>query len=225
MIIRWIFLTCLAVCAQSAQAADADPVLDIAERFARQQTQGLPGKVTVTAVKLDTSRLPPCTTLEGYAPPGTRLSGRTHVGVRCLAPNTWSILVPVQIAISGNYVSTARPVVAGQTILASDLVTATGDLSALPTGVVTDPANAIGKTVRNSLGAGQPLRNDQLQAPLVVRQGQKVRVVSTGLGFAVSAEGNAINNAALGQVVQVKMSTGQTLSGIAKADGSIEISF
>jgi len=98
-------------------------------------------------------------------------------------------------------------------------------MSSLPTGVITDPASATGKTLRNSLGAGQPLRSDQLLAPLVIRQGQTVRVISKGPGFAVSSEGKAINNAAVGQIAQIRMNTGQTVSGIAQADGSVEISF
>ncbi|MCB4360860.1 flagellar basal body P-ring formation chaperone FlgA [Quatrionicoccus australiensis] len=206
-------------------AAENDAALDTAERFVRQQTQGIPGKTTITMGKLDTLRLPPCSAHEAFAPPGTRLSGRTHVGVRCLGPNIWSALVPVQIVTTGSYVTTVRPLGAGQLIQASDLVTMTGDLSNQPTGVITDPANAIGKTLRNSLGAGQPLRSDQLLAPLVIHQGQSVRVISKGNGFAVSGEGKALNNAAEGQIAQIRMNSGQTVSGVAKSDGSIEIAF
>ena len=109
--------------------------------------------------------------------------------------------------------------------MASDIVVVSGDLSTLPTGIIGDPQAVIGKTLRNSLAAGQPLRSDQLLAPLVIRQGQTVRVISAGPGFAVSAEGKALNNAAEGQVAQIRMNSGQTVSGIAKADGSVEISF
>ena len=114
---------------------------------------------------------------------------------------------------------------AGQTVAAADLRVISGDLAALPTGIITDPQAAIGKTLRNSLGTGQPLRSDQLLAPLVIRQGQSVRVVSRGSSFAVTAEGRALNNAAEGQLAQVRMASGQTVSGIARADGSVEISF
>ena len=206
-------------------AAETDVVLDTAERYARQQTQGMPGKVQIKMGSLDVTRLPPCTAHEAFSPSGTRLSGKTHVGVRCLGPAIWSVLVPVHIAITGNYLTTSRPLVAGQTITAADLVVASGDLSTLPTGILGDPQSAIGKTLRNSLGAGQPLRADQIVAPLVIRQGQTVRVTSAGPGFAVSSEGKAMNNAAEGQIAQIRMGSGQTVSGVAKADGSVEISF
>jgi flagella basal body P-ring formation protein FlgA len=107
MLLRYLCLTLILFCATGLRAAETDIVIDTAERFARLQTQGLPGKVQLTVGKLDVSRLPPYGA-RGFLPPGTRLSGRTHVGVRCLGPNVWSVLVPVQIAISGNYVATAR---------------------------------------------------------------------------------------------------------------------
>ncbi len=227
MLIRAIslFLFVFLAATSSLQAAETEIAVDTAERHVRMQTQGMPGKVQITMGKLDVSRLPPCTAHEAFSPPGTRLSGKTHVGVRCLGPNTWSVLVPVQISVTGNYVTTSRPLGAGQVITAADLSVLSGDLSALPTGIVIDPQNAIGKTLRNSLGAGQPVRGDQLLAPLVVRQGQTVTVISKGPGFAVSAEGKAMNNAAEGQLAQIRMSSGQTLSGVARADGSVEISF
>lgn len=206
-------------------AANLEIVLDTAERYVRQQTQGLPGKVGITMGTIETGKLPPCSAHEAFSPPGTRLSGKTHIGVRCLGPNIWSALIPVQITVTGNYVTTSHPLVAGQVIQAADLATLSGDLSALPTGIVTDPVSAIGKTLRNSLGSGQPLRGDQLLAPLVIRQGQSVRVISRGTGFAVSAEGKAMNNAAEGQIVQVRLNAGQTISGQAKTDGSVEIAY
>jgi len=224
MLLRCLALFWSLILALPAHSADTDIVLDTAERHVRLQTQGLPGKVSITMGKLDVARLPACTALEAFSPPGMRLSGKTYVGVRCLGPNTWSVLFPVQIAVTGNYIITARPVAAGQMLQADDLTINSGDISSLPTGIVTDAQGAIGKTLRNSLGAGQPLRSDQLLAPLVIRQGQSVRVISRGAGFAVSGEGKALNNAAEGQVAQVRMNSGQTVSGIARTDGSVEIS-
>lgn len=220
-----IFVALLLLFSPPLFAAEFDAVTDTAERYVRLQTQGLPGKVSISMGKLDVTRLPPCTAHEAFAPPGTRFVGKTLIGVRCLGPNIWSVLVPAHIAVSGNYVTTTRPLAAGQLVQPGDLATMSGDLSQLPTGIVTDPTSAVGKTLRNSLGAGQPLRSDQLLPTLVIRQGQSVRVISQGAGFAVSSEGKAINNAAEGQVAQVRMPSGQTLSGIAKADGSVEISF
>lgn len=218
----FVFIS-LAILCRVATAA-ADPVLDLAERHARQQTQGLPGKVTITVGTLDPrTRLPPCTAHQAFTPPGAQFWGKTRVGVRCLGPNTWSILVPVQITVTSQYVTTSRSLPAGQLIQAGDLVIVSGDLATQPAGIVTDPASAIGKTLKNPLAAGRSLRADQLLAPLVVRQGQTVRLILKGAGFSASSEGKAINNAAEDQVVQIRMPSGQVVSGVAKSDGTAEI--
>ena len=225
MLLRCLLLSLLQLLSSPLFSAEVDLVMDTAERHLRLQTQGLPGKVSITMGKLDVSRLPSCAAMEAFTPTGSRLSGKTYIGVRCLGPAIWSVLVPAQIVVTGSYVTTTRPLAAGQTLQASDVSTASGDIATLPTGIVTDSQMAIGKTLRNSLGAGQPLRGDQLLAPLVIRQGQTVRVISQGTGFAVSSEGKAITNAAEGQLAQIRMNSGQTVSGIARADGSVEISF
>ncbi len=130
-----------------------------------------------------------------------------------------------QVSVLAGYVVTAAPLVQGQPIDASQLVMVEGDLGALPNGVLTDLAQAIGKTSSMSLAAGAPLRADMLKSKPVVQSGQAVRVVSSGAGFSVSGEGKAIGNAAEGQVVQVRNKAGAILSGIARAGGLVEVVF
>lgn len=225
MDLRSFFFLFLTLFCKFCCAAETAIILDTAQQHLHLQTKGLPGNVTITMGRFDGSRLPPCSIHEAFSPQGGRLIGKINVGVRCLSPNAWTVLVPAQIAVTGNYVTTSRALFAGQIIQASDLATLSGDISNLPAGTINDPAAAIGKSLRNSLGPGQALRAEQLLSPLVIRQGQKVRVVSIGSGFSVSAEGNAMNNASIGQIVQVRMESGQTISGTARADGSIEIIF
>ena len=195
------------------------------EDYLRTQTQGLPGKVTFSIGQLDArTQLSPCQVYEPFLPAGSKLWGKATVGVRCLGPSAWTIYIPVQVTVTGNYLIAARTLPAGYLIGAADIVVRSGDLGTLPANVLTDQAQAIGKTVKNGFGAGQPLRSDLLIAPWAVQQGQNVRTVSSGPGFSVSSEGKALNNAVEGQVVQVRSPTGQTLSGIARRGGIVEIS-
>jgi len=166
----------------------------------------------------------PCPALEAFLPAGGRPWGRINVGVRCQLEGSWSIYVPAQVKVLGEYFVTARPLARGQAITAGDLARRRGDLAELPAGIVTEEAQAIGKSLNVSVQSGQILRSDVLRAPAAVQQGQSVRVVSKGKGFQVATEGKALNNAAAGQVVQVRTASGQTLSGIARADGTVEVS-
>lgn len=192
--------------------------------YLRTQTQGLPGKVTYTISPLDSrTRLSACEAFEPFLPSGSRLWGKTTVGVRCLGPANWTIYVPVRINVSGNYLVSARPMPAGYIVGETDVAVRSGDLGSLPTNVLTDLSQAVGKTVKAGFSAGQPLRSDQLIAPWAVQQGQNVTTVSKGPGFTVSSVGKALSNAVAGQVVQVRTDSGLTVSGIARAGGVVEI--
>jgi flagella basal body P-ring formation protein FlgA len=127
--------------------------------------------------------------------------------------------------VHGEYVAAAVPLAQGQPITQSQLVVMSGDLAALPAGVVTDMAQAIGRSTTMSLPSGAPLRLDALRSKPVVQSGQQVRVVSSGAGFKVSTEARAIGNAGEGQVVQVRTAAGAILSGVAQAGGLVEVVF
>ncbi len=107
----------------------------------------------------------------------------------------------------------------------ADVSVVQGDLTQFPTAVVSDLSDAVGKTLSASVGMGQALRADSLRVTPAILQGQTVKVVSQGPGFRVSAEGKAIANAAAGQLAHVRTASGQTVSGIARADGTVEINF
>lgn len=217
----------LVLLAAASTCAYAQASLSTAlDSYLRVQTQGLPGKVSYSIGRLDQhAQDAPCSAFEPFLPPGSRLWGRTTVGVRCLAPNPWTVYVPVQISVSGSYLVTARQLKRGEVVASGDVFAQSGDLGALPASVVTDPEQALGKTVRNGIAAGQPLRSDQLTAPWAVQQGQSVKLQSTGAGFTVSNEGKALNNATDGQIAQVRTASGQVVSGVARPGGIVEVTY
>lgn len=217
-------LGCALLLGSPSSLAASESYRAIAETYVRNQTQGLPGEVSIQIGHADnSSQLPACNNLQAYTPSGGRLWGKSFVGIRCLAPQPWNILLPVQVSVIADYVVSARALSAGQPLQPTDFAVLRGDLSALPAGVVTDRAIVTGKTLKNGLGAGQPLRQDLLLAPVLIRSGQTVKLISRGPGFTATAEGKAINNAAEGQVAQVRVPSGQTLSGIVLPDGSVEV--
>ena len=200
-------------------------LLSTLEDYLRIQTQGLPGKVSYSIGQIDArTQTTPCHAFEPFLPAGSKLWGKSTVGMRCLAPSSWTIYVPVQVNVSGSYLISARKMSTGHFLGKDDILVRNGDLSRLPANVLTDPTQAIGKTVKSGFSAGQPLRSDQLIAPWAVQQGQNVRTVSHGAGFSVSGEGKALNNAVAGQIVQVRTNNGQTVSGVARPGGIVEVS-
>lgn len=205
---------------------DPAPVKKAIDAWLKIQTKGLPGQVSWEIGGLDPgNQLAPCHQFDISRPPGARSWGRTHLIVRCLGEAGWRIYVPVHVRVKGDYLIAARPIAQGQTIGADDLTSQQGDLSELPPNILTDAALAIGKTTAVAIPAGLPLRADLIKAPLVIRQGQTVRIVARGPGFAVANEGRAITNAREGEVAQVRLGNGQVISGTARADGSVEVGY
>lgn len=217
-------LLCLAAVAMARQ--DPDPVRREIQDFLRVQVRALPGQASYSIGVIErANQLPPCPALEAFLPPGARLWGRTSVGVRCLAEGGWTIYVPVDVKVAGSYLVAARALAPGQIVGAQDVVTRSGDLAELPAGVLTDQNQALGQSVAGSIAAGRPLHAHMLRLPLVVQQGQTVKLVSRGAGFSVSNEGRALNNAAAGQVAQIRAASGSTISGIARAGGYVEVTY
>ncbi len=194
--------------------------------FLTMQTAGYPGKVSVTAGAIDPNlRLAQCASLQVFMPPGSRAWGRTSVGVRCNAPAIWTIYSQAMVSITAQYLVAAGPLAQGHIVSNEDLMFENGELTQLPAGVFTDPAQAVGRSVNISMPAGSVLRQEMLKATPVVQQGQTVMVTSIGNGFSVSAEGRALANAGEGQIVQVKVASGQVVSGIARVGGQIQVGY
>jgi flagella basal body P-ring formation protein FlgA len=62
-----------------------------------------------------------------------------------------------------------------------------------------------------------------LRAPYAVKQGQTVKIQVERQGFKIHADGQALSNAAEGQVIKVKTSSNQVVSGIVQSDGTVSI--
>ncbi|AEK60770.1 flagellar basal body P-ring formation chaperone FlgA [Collimonas fungivorans] len=228
--LNFLAATALVIGSQAASAratelsGGAKPVI---EQFLLAQAGGLPGKVSIRIDTPMSGALPACDALEPFLPSGARVWGRVSVGLRCndngSARPAWTRYVPAYVAVVANYYVAGRPISAGDTLGAADIQPRQGDLSALPRGVVTNPQQAAGMVASNRIALGAPLRLELLRGATVIQQGQSVKVQSQGSGFVVSTEGRAMTNATAGAAIQVKTQAGQMLSGIARADGSVEL--
>lgn len=219
-----------AASAQTAQTAparqDHGVLRQTVSQFLAVQAGGLPGQITVTVGAIDPRlNLAACAAPEAFLPNGARAWGKTSVGVRCVAPSPWTVYIPAMVQVQGEYLAAAVPLAQGQTIGPNDVARVSGDLTALPPGIVTEPAQAVGHTLARSVAVGAPLRQDALRSQQAVAQGQVVRLVSSGPGFKVTADGRALANGGDGQVVQVKTQNGQVVSGVARPGGTVEVTF
>ncbi len=210
--------------AHAAQQGMAE-IRQAADAYARQQTAHMTGQVSVTVGAIEAMQLAACAKLQAFMPLGAKLWGNSNIGVRCAQGADWTVYVPVTVRVQAPVVVAARPLPSGRQLVAEDLSLQMAELTQLPAGVISNQEDALGKVLSYGVVAGNPLRQDMLRAPILVRQGQSVRLVAQGAGFKVSSEGKALNNAAIGQQVQVKAQNGQTVSGIVKPDGTVEVRY
>lgn len=219
-------VACLLVSALAHAADRHDPATlqALAERFLKTQTASLPGEVTV-AVTPPRNPLPACAALEPFQPAGSRSSGKTTVGVRCLAPNRWTVYLAAEVRVIGRYAVTTQPLAANHVLTAADVVLREGDLGNLPADVVTDIHTLLGYRAVSGLAVGAPLRRALLRPPLAVQQGQTTRLVLNGPGFSVQSQGQALANASRGDRVRVKTRSGQVVSGVAQDGQQVVVSF
>jgi len=194
----------------------------VAIEFIQTKIEDMPGKVAIKVDDIDPRiSLAACSQIEAFLPVGSSMLGKTSIGVRCNEKNGWTLFMSASITSTMNMLVSSKPLQQGQVIHAGDYTIQSGEIS--QPGIVTNEAQIVGKVLKFSIGAGQLLKQDMFRPPYVVTQGQSVQLFSEGQGFKLRTEGIAMNNAAAGQAAQVKVTSGQIISGIAKSDGIVEI--
>ena len=194
------------------------------EEFIYSHTNSSSGEVQVEVGQIDQRiTLPKCEKLTPFMPSGSRLWGKTSVGVRCDEQVSWTIYVQAEIKILANVLHVTQPISRDHTISYEDVAFQTVNLAQMPEGVLTDYSQVVGKIAVTNMTMGQPLRQNMLRAPYVILRGQSVKLRVSGRGFSVSSEGHALSDASEGQVVQVRNPAGRIISGLARQNAIVEV--
>lgn len=216
-------------------AADAGLPNDLAatlqhqlERIALDSSQGaVPGvqRVEIEVGQLDPRlRLAPCQRVEPYLPQGTRLWGKARIGLRCTqGPSLWNVYLPITVKVFGPAWVAAQTLAAGAVLSPGDLVQADVDWAAEASPTITDPEQAVGRTLLRRVTAGQGLRQIDLRPRQWFAAGDQVKVVAVGRGFAISSSGQALSHGIEGQSVRVRTENGRVVSGSPAGDRRVEI--
>ncbi len=195
---------------QAAQAAQADPV----RAFLERQLPAGAGRVEISVGTLDPRlQLAPCARIEPYLLPGTRLWGRTAIGVRCVEGAGWTVALPVTVTVRGRAVVAGETLVAGSQPSGATLRIEEAELTREPGTPVTDPAQLVGRTLIRPIAAGQVIRLEHLRVTPVVSPGDPVRIQVSGPGFVIQSEGQALAAAGDGQPIRVRTESGRILAG------------
>lgn len=204
----------------------AESIKILVEDFVRKETLSLPGSVTITVGRLDPQlALAPCAAISASSPAGSKLWGRTTVVVRCTAPTSWTIYLPVTVSLVAPHLAAAKSIAAGQILAENDVDLVSSDVTTLLRGYLTDPHQVAGRVAAMQIMANAPLRPDSFKQISAIQAGQAVRIRAKGNGFTVTSEGVALTSANMGQPVQARTAAGQKVNGIAVDSGLVEVVF
>ena len=129
--------------AASEPSADLGPLTQrwLDDTLARSAPTGLPLRMEVSVGSLDSRlRLAPCARVEPYLPVGSRLWGRTRLGLRCVdGPTAWNVFLPVTIKAFGPAWVLTGNVAPGAVLTANDATEAEVDWAAETAPVMANP--------------------------------------------------------------------------------------
>lgn len=168
-------------------------------------------------------RLSKCGQPEFSLSPGSKLHGAGSLAVRCDSQVPWAISLGYVVKLRGEVLVSQRSLLPNNTVKPSDVAMKISDLTSEPGNYLQTTQAAIGMVVKRPIEAGQPLSRDMIKQPLVIRNGQKVRIQVQKPGFSVSQECTALSNAVAGDIVRCKANNGRILEGIATETGTLEI--
>ncbi len=168
--------------------------------------------------------LAPCQHIEPYLPTGVRLLGKSRVGLRCLQGSVrWNVYLPVTVKLMARSLVTSTALPVGTVLRVHHLAEAEVDLAASTDPAIQQPDAVLGRTLARTLAAGQALRQGDLKLRQWFAAGDVVRVIATGPGFAVSAEGLALSPGVEGQRARVQTESGRIVTGMPAGERRVEL--
>jgi flagella basal body P-ring formation protein FlgA len=212
----------------ATQAQTQNPVdhQDSAAVYARAQSwlnnaigqidsKTLPLRMEVEVGELDSKlRLAACQEVEPYLPVGTRLWGKTRLGLRCLRGEVkWNVFLPIVVKAFGPAWAIKGGVAQGRLLSDADAMLVEVDWAELNSPIVANQADWVGQTSTRTLTTGQAIRQDMVRPTQVFQAGEQVRVVANGGGFEIATSGFAVSSGVVGQTARVRMDNGRVLVG------------
>ena len=231
----WVLGAALLCVTSTVQAQDgAAQLSQIGQRFVNEALHQdnneagknkLPLRMEVQMGQLDSRlRLAACARVEPYLPAGSRLWGRTRLGLRCVQGSVpWNVFLPITVRAYGQAWVAQGNIPAGKTLSAEDAAPAEVDWAEDSAPVIANAQDFIGMVTVRQLASGQALRQNMVRPPTLFSAGSPVQVMVNGGGFSVSSSGKAMAAAGEGQQVRVRMDNGRLVTGTVNANGVVYV--
>ncbi len=211
---------------ETPQWQAVEQIAATAEAFLSARTGAFAGDTDVKASPLDArQRLAYCDKpLEAFLRSGTDISARTIVGVRCTGRKPWKIYVPVNVVVTAKVLVARQTLMKGQVLTAADLALEQRDVSRMRGGYLSDPGQVVGQRLKTQLIAGKTLKPTMFEADIAIRRGQSVTLTVNSGGFNITMLGTALMDGAINQRIRVQNNnSGRIVEGFVRSREQVEI--
>ncbi len=150
--------------------------------------------------------------------------GNSSLTIRCTAPTSWKLHLPVSIRLFDDVLVTRNPVSRGAAIDSAQLITRKQEVSRYSDGYYRpgDPVDRL--QARRNLPAGTPITARNVEPRLAVRSGEAVTIRLSIRGLDIKSRGKALQSGPIGKVIRVKNDrSGRIIEGEIIAPGQVRV--
>lgn len=224
-LIAWL-VTCQVPSVQASEWQTNDEIAKVAENYALLRFGKGDARVTPVAGHLDPRlRLPRCSLpLKPFIRPGTQVTSRTVIGVRCSGSRPWKVYVPVNVVVTQPVLVAKRTLPSGHVVTADDVTLEPHDVSRLNGGYLSSIEELAGQRLKHQVIGGRIVTPAMLKADLIVRRGQTVTLVVRNDQMNISMAGKALTDGALNQRIRVEnVNSQRVVEGLVRSPEYVEI--
>ncbi len=216
----------LALSVQASEWQSNKEIARVAENYAKLRFGKGDERVAPVAGHLDPRlRLPRCSQpLEPFVRPGTQVTSRTVIGVRCTGTRPWKVYVPVNVVVMQPVLVARRTLPSGHLVTKDDVTLEAHDVSRLNGGYLASITELSGQRLKHQVIGGRIMTPSMLKADIIVKRGQSVTLVVRNDHMNISMAGKALTDGALNQRIRVEnLNSQRVVEGLVRSPEYVEI--
>jgi len=154
-----------------------------------------------------------------------KVMGNTSLTIRCIAPVSWQIHLPVRVDIYNDIAVSKSPLIKGQSIDTRNIHYKKKKITLLHQGYYLQPDSLERLQAKRNLAANSILTTGNVAPRILVTSGQKVTIHLKINGLQIKSTGKALQSASLGQLIKVKNTqSNKIVEGTVSAEGVVNVS-
>lgn len=197
----------------NSYAADMSQIYNELEDYLHNELSNrYHGKIVIKPTRLDGRfKLKSCDLPYEYELPARASVGsRTTVIVSCQSPS-WSMYLPVDVAVYNNAVVNVRPISRGEIINSDDLAIQKANITTLSHGFFDDMNEVIGLSATQNIKMNTVIKPRLIEKPVIINRGDLVSIIGKARGFEIRTSGIAMTEGTMGSSIQVKNTTSKKI--------------